>query len=156
MYFAGALPMRSLIVAVSLAALAAPLPALAQDVSDTEIASAEIERTLGDPATQDAMADGIAAASEALLDVPLAPMARAVARAAGEDPRYVDPDMTLRGVSPDTQDLPKRVRAELPRMMGAMAGMAGGIGAMVPALREMADRMREAVDQAGAAVPRRY
>lgn len=139
--------MRTLIVSALLLALAAPLPALAQDAEET---TAEVERTLGDPAMQEAVAEGMAAASEALLDVPLAPLAKAVARAAGEDPEDVDPDMTLRSTSPGAQDVPARVREELPRVMGTMAGMAGGMGAMVPALREMAERMREAVEQATA------
>lgn len=140
--------MRQSIVAAALAALAAPLPAAAQ-TSDTEEATAEIERTLGDPGTQAAVAEGMAAASEALLDVPLAPLARAVKRAAGEDPDEVDPDMTLRRVSPEAEDVPHKVRESLPQVMGAMAGMAGGLGAMMPALREMAERMREAVARAG-------
>ena len=139
--------MRKLTTAAALVALAAPLPAFAQ--SETEETTREIERTLGDPVAQEAMAEGMAAASEALLDVPLAPFARAVKQAAGEDPDEVDPDMTLRRVSPESEDVPNRVRESLPRMMGAMAGMAGGMGAMMPALREMADRMREAVARAG-------
>jgi hypothetical protein len=72
-----------------------------------------------------------------------------VKQAAGEDPDDVDPDMTLRNVSPEAEDVPHKVRESLPRMMGAMAGMAGGVGAMMPALREMAERMREAVARAG-------
>jgi hypothetical protein len=140
--------MHRSIVPAALAALAAPLPAAAQ-TSDAEEATAEIERTLGDPATQAAVAEGMAAASEALLDVPLAPLARAVKQAAGDDPDEVDPDMTLRRVSPEAEDLPHKVRESLPQVMGAMAGMAGGLGAMMPAMREMAERMREAVARAG-------
>lgn len=140
--------MRKLTATAVLLALAVPLPAVAQ-TTETEAATAEIERKLGDPATQAAMAEGMAAASEALLDVPLAPLARAVKQAAGEDPDEVDPDMTLRRVSPGAEDVPHKVRESLPRMMGAVAGMAGGLGAMMPALREMAERMREAVARAG-------
>lgn len=139
--------MRTLTRITALVALAAPLPALAQ-VSDAEIATAEVEATLKDPVAQAAIAEGMAAASEALLDIPLAPLAKAVAEASGEDPDYVDPDMTLRSVSPDAQDAPDRVRESLPRVMGAMGSMAGGMGAMIPALREMADRMRAAVEAA--------
>ncbi len=137
--------MRAPILTAALLAIAAPVAASAQDAEGT---AAEVERTLGDPATQEAMAEGMAAASEALLDVPLAPLAKAVARAAGEDPEDVDPNMTLRSTSPAADDVPSRVREELPRVMGAMAGMAGGMGAMVPALREVAERMREAVERA--------
>ena len=139
--------MRTLTRAVALLALAAPLPALAQD-SETEAATAEIESTLKNPAAQAAVAEGMAAASEALLDIPLAPLAKAVAEAAGDDPEKVDPDMTLRSVSPDAQDVPGKVRESLPRVMGAMGSMAGGMGAMIPALREMAERMRAAMDTA--------
>jgi len=137
-----------MIATAALVALAAPLPAFAQ-ATETERATAEIERTLGNPAAQEAMAEGMAAASEALLDVPIAPLARAAKQAAGENPDDVDPNMTLRTVSPESQDVPYKVRESLPRMMGAMAGMAGGVGAMVPALRDMAQRMREAVARAG-------
>lgn len=137
--------MRAPTIFATFAALAAPLPALAQDAEGT---AAEVERTLGDPATQAAMAEGMAAATEALLDVPLAPLARAVAKAAGENPERVDPEMTLRRAAPEARDVPERVREELPRAMGAMAGMAGGVGAMVPALREMAERMRQAMERA--------
>ena len=139
--------MRTIAIAVVLAALAAPLPAFAQD--NAEAAAARTAETLRDPALQQQMAEGMAAASEALLDVPLAPLARAVAEAAGEDPRDIDPDMTLRQVSPEASDVPAQIHEKLPRMMGAMAGMAGGMAAMMPALREMAARMRDAVEQAG-------
>ncbi|WP_057881948.1 hypothetical protein [Tsuneonella troitsensis] len=139
--------MRTLTRITALVALAAPLPALAQ-VSDAEVATAEVEATLKDPVAQAAIAEGMAAASEALLDIPLAPLAKAVAEAAGDNPDDVDPDMTLRSVSPDAQDAPDRVRESLPRVMGAMGSMAGGMGAMIPALREMADRMRAAVEAA--------
>jgi hypothetical protein len=138
--------MRALIATAALTALVTPSLAAAQDAEES---AAEIEHTLRNPATQAAVAEGMAAASEALLDVPLAPLARAVKQAAGEDPDEVDPDMTLRRVSPESQDVPHKVRESLPRMMGAMGSMAGGMGAMMPALREMAERMRAAMDVAG-------
>jgi hypothetical protein len=138
--------MRALTLATGLLAFAAPLPALAQ-VSGTEVATAEIESTLKDPAMQAAVAEGMAAASEALLDLPLAPLAKAIAE--GEDPNAVDPGMTLRSVSPGAEDAPRKVRESLPRMMSAMGSMAGGMGAMIPALREMAERMRAAMAAAG-------
>lgn len=146
--------MRVLVMTLAAGTLVAPLPAFAQDFgpdNDTEAATAQIEATLKNPAMQAAIAEGLAAASEAMLDVPLAPLARAVAEAAGEDPEMIDPRMTMRSVSPDAQDVPDKVRDAMPRMMGAMGSMAGGIGAMMPALREMAERMREAIEDAGAA-----
>ena len=138
--------MRTIAVSALLAALAAPVPAMAQD--RTEEDAARVAETLRDPVLQQSVAAGMAAASEALLDVPLAPLARAVAEAAGEDPRDVDPDMTLRSVSPEAQDVPAEIHDKLPRVMGAMAGMAGGFSEMIPALREMAERMKDAVEEA--------
>jgi hypothetical protein len=139
--------MRPLIITATVVAAALSAPAFAQD--DTEQAVARTAESLRDPVLQERMAAGMAAASEALLDVPLAPLARAVAEAAGEDPRVVDPNMTLRSVSPEASDVPAEIHDKLPRVMGAMAGMAGGMSAMIPALREMAERMRDAVDEAG-------
>jgi hypothetical protein len=139
--------MRPLIITATVLAAALSAPAFAQD--DTEQAVARTAESLRDPVLQERMAAGMAAASEALLDVPLAPLARAVAEAAGEDPRVVDPNMTLRSVSPEASDVPAEIHDKLPRVMGAMAGMAGGMSAMIPALREMAERMRDAVDEAG-------
>jgi hypothetical protein len=139
--------MRTFAIAAVLAACAAPVPVLAQD--NTEEAVARTAETLRDPVLQARMAAGMAAASEALLDLPLAPLARAVAEAAGEDPRAIDPDMTLREMSPEASDVPAEIHDKLPRVMGAMAGMTGGVAAMMPALREMAARMRDAVEEAG-------
>lgn len=140
--------MRLIAMTAVIAALAAPLPASAQD--RTEEDAARVADTLSNPAVQEGIADGVAAASEALLDVPLAPLARAVAQASGEDPRDIDPNLTLRDVSPETQDLPAEIHRTLPRAMGAMAGMAGGVSEMIPALREAARRMKDAVERAGA------
>ena len=138
--------MRTIALAAVLVAFTAPVPALAQD--RTEEDAARVAEMLRDPALQQSVAAGMAAASEALLDVPLAPLARAVAEAAGDDPRDVDPNMTLRSVSPEAEDVPAEIHDKLPRVMGAMAGMAGGVSAMIPALREMAARMEEAVERA--------
>lgn len=139
--------MRAITATIALAAFAVSLPAAAQDTREAEATAAGVAEALRNPAMQDAAAEGLAAASEAILDVPLAPLARAVAEASGQDPRDVDPNMTMRSASPDIADMPARVREEMPRMMGAMAGMAGGMGVMIPALRDMAERMRDVVDR---------
>lgn len=143
--------MRKPIIAAAALAFAAPFPAAAQDaVTDESVedAAARLSETLSDPAMQEQMADTVATMSEALLDLPLAPFLRAAAQMAGEDPEAVDPDTTLRRISPDAEEVPGEIADKLPQMMGAMAGMADGMGAMMPALREMADRMREAIERA--------
>lgn len=144
--------MSKVLIAIAAAAAAFPLPALAQDAPDdhqVEAAAGHLKHTLSDPRTQERLADSAAAMGDALLDVPVAPLMRAAAQMAGEDPDAVPPDTTLRQVSPEADRLPSEIHDKLPRMMGAMAGMAGGLEAMAPALREMVARMKDAVAQAG-------
>lgn len=143
--------MRKLIIVAAAFAAAAPLPALAQDApadENVEDSAARISERLSDPVTQERLSQSLAVMSEVLLDLPLAPLLRAAAEMAGENPEAVDPDLTLRQVSPEAERVPQEITDKLPRMMGAMAGMAEGFGAMMPALREMAARMGEAIEQA--------
>jgi hypothetical protein len=130
---------RLLAAALPLAALALVSPAQAKAESEM----APLIETLSDPDRQQAMAQTLSALSEMLLDLPLAPMARAAAKAAGEDPEEIDPQMTLRKMSPDAERVPEELSASVPQMMGAMAGMAEGVEAMLPALRQMAERMEQ-------------
>lgn len=127
-----------------LAAVVAPLAALtlaapAHARGDSELAP--LVKQLSDPDRQQSMAQTLSAMSQILLDLPLAPMARAAAQAAGEDPDEIDPQLTLRRMSPDAERMPEELSARVPQMMGAMAGMAEGMDAMLPALRQMAERM---------------
>ena len=132
--------MRRLILAAALLPLTAP--AAAQDVEgDLD----EMARTMGDPARQEALARAMGAMTEVLLDLPLAPILGPLAEAAGEDPRSVDPDATLRKVSPGASEVPRQIERQLPAAMGAMAGMSGAFAVMIPQLREMADRVRDAL-----------
>jgi hypothetical protein len=132
--------MRRLILAAALLPLAAP--AMAQDV---EPELDRMARTMGDPVRQEAMARAIGTMTEVLLDIPLAPIIGPIAEAAGEDPRNVDPDATLRKMSPGAGEISRQIERELPRAMGAMAGMSGALASTIPALREAAERMREAL-----------
>ena len=125
--------------------LAAPLtliamPAQAQEPTDL----APLAERLAAPDQQRALAQTLSTLSQVLLDLPLAPLARAAAQAAGEDPDAVDPQLTLRQISPEAERVPGELSDRVPQMMGAMAGMAEGMQAMLPALRQMADRMEEA------------
>lgn len=132
--------MRRLILAAAMLPLAAP--AVAQDV---EPELDRMARTMGDPVRQEAMARAIGTMTEVLLDIPLAPIIGPIAEAAGEDPRDIDPDTTLRQMSPGAGEVSREIARELPRAMGAMAGMSGAIASTLPALREAAERMREAL-----------
>ena len=135
--------LRSIALAAGFAAFAlAPIPAMARDK--------DIDRTIGqlsDPRTQTAAAAAMAAFSEALLDIKMAPFARAMDAAGGaagdrEAARSIDPDATLgEMLGPEAARLPRELSAKVPEMMGAMAGMAGAIEAMVPELEAMARRL---------------
>ena len=133
--------MHRLILALPLLALSAP--AMARD--DTEAGLDRMARTLGDPTRQAAMARAVGAMAEVLLDIPLAPIIGPLAEAAGEDPRDIDPDATLRKVSPAAGEVPRQIERQLPRAMGAMAGMSGALAGMLPQLREATERMRDAL-----------
>jgi hypothetical protein len=136
--------MRRLILALPLLALAAP--AIAQDTTgDTEAGLDAMARTMGDPARQEAMARALGAMAEVLLDLPLAPIMGPLAEAAGEDSRAIDPDATLRKMSPAAGAVPRQIERQLPRAMGAMAGMSGALAGMLPQLRDAAERMRDAL-----------
>lgn len=132
--------MRRLIFAAALLPLATP--AAAQDVGPE---LDRMARTMGDPVRQEAMARAIGTMTEVLLDIPLAPIIGPIAEAAGDDPRNVDPDATLRKMSPGAGEVSRLIERELPRAMGAMAGMSGALADTIPALREAVERVREAL-----------
>ena len=132
--------MRRLVFAAALLPFAAP--ALA---SETDRDLDQMARVLGDPARQEALAQAMGAMAEVLLDVPLAPIIGPLAEAAGEDPRRIDRDATLRKISPGAGAVPRQIERQLPRAMGAMAGMSGAFAGLIPQLRDIAERMREAM-----------
>jgi hypothetical protein len=132
--------MRNPTLLAATLALAVPMPALAQQSEAGRMA----ER-LSDPDYQQQLAETVAVMGEILLDMPLAPMAEALAEMAGDDPASVDPDLTLRKAAPGAGRVPEEMADRLPRMMDGLAGMASGIDAMLPALRTMAVRMEESM-----------
>lgn len=135
--------MRRLLLTLPLLALAAPAAAQDEDGRLDEMA-----RTMGDPVRQQAMARALGTMAEVLLDLPLAPILGPLAEAAGEDPRRIDRDATLRKMSPGAGEVPRQIERQLPRAMGAMAGMSGALAGMLPQLREAAERMRDALPDA--------
>ena len=141
--------MRSFALALAATGLLAPLPALAQIESidpDSEYAEEttnKLVEKLADPAVQAQLATTVAVMSDVLLDMPLAPLADALAQAGVEAADEIPHDTTLRQLSPDAGRVPDEVAHRLPQMMGAMASMAKGMAAMMPALEEMAARMKD-------------
>lgn len=145
--------MRPIFIATLAAAAAmAPLPASAQDIdryanTDTAIAAGELADRLSDPIEQERLADTLAVMSEILLDLPIAPLARAMEDATGGPIGDVDPDTTLRSLAgPDADRVPGELERHVPQAMDAMAGVADSVAVMSPMLREMAERMRGVLD----------
>ena len=151
------------LAAASLVAM--PLPAFAQvagdyedaaDYDDAEYAEPEIDpadleslsATLSDPETQAKLAVMMRALTGMMMDMKVAPIARAAAEMAGEDTEAIDPDTTLREYAgEEAEDMPDRVQEELPAMLERMAGMTGLFENMIPLLREMAAGMGETITE---------
>ena len=132
--------MRIVLAPLVLAAVSAlaPSPALAAD-SETRRTAEELR----DPARQAEIAGTVEAVTEAMLSIPVAPLARAVAEVEGEDPDYVDPDLQAGDlVDPDTIDASYEFAHRLPQMMGALAGLAVAMEDMLPELRERIEAAR--------------
>lgn len=119
-------------IALPLLALAAPLPATASEVRDTAA-------TLNDPVMQDRMADTVSAIVGALLQMPVGPLAEAVARVDPySDAAYIPRDATLGEVAGRDPDYADRMGADV-RATTRMAGQAASALAIyAPVLKDMA------------------
>lgn len=152
--------MRVAILGAALAAsVAVPVPAMARETRSearSETRGSRAMDQLSDPRTQQAMAGAMAAMTEALLDIKIAPFINAMERMGGasgarKSDRHIDRDATLGDMAgPDARRMPREVARKMPQMMGAAAGMAGAVEAMLPQLAAMgavmAERMRGAMD----------
>ncbi|MEZ5680651.1 MAG: hypothetical protein R3E14_05070 [Erythrobacter sp.] len=138
--------MRKIILPV--AALAAvSVPAAAQDTGDVGIDTApmaEMAEQLRDPERQRELSMMLETMTQVLLDVPIAPLAKAAADMAGEKAEDIDPDLTLRQMTPDAEFVTGEIARNVPRMMEMMGSMSEGLAAMTPALKQMAERMKDA------------
>ena len=160
--------MRKLLFSLPFLVLAAPLAAQAGAPADAqtdraivlpdfdtpappaEAALDGLAERLSDPATQDEIAATVSVLSEILLDLPLAPLieplADATADVADLPRRPVDPDLTLRRMSPRAGEVAQRVARDLPGTMDRMADASDGIAALIPALRDAVRQIEERVE----------
>ncbi|RZK02255.1 MAG: hypothetical protein EOO76_07685 [Novosphingobium sp.] len=138
------MPRRSLLSTVSLVALAfAPLPAFARDD-----AAGDVAKQLSDPGNQVAATVALTALSEALLDIRIEPLRRALGAIGSDRADDLPPDARLRDLAgPGARDLPGDIGRTVPKTMGAAAGMAGAVGEMLPELQAAIDRMKNALPQ---------
>ncbi|MDP3674780.1 MAG: hypothetical protein Q8R44_06760 [Novosphingobium sp.] len=147
---------RVLLAAPALALVLAASPAAAKPGS-TE----KMTEMMRDPATQQAMARAVAAMSEAMLDMPLEPLARA-AEAMGDRRTAREMRRSTLGdyAGPEARDVPRKMSRQLPAIMGAMGGMAAAAEEMTPALKamakEMGARMKDAMRDGASGESRDY
>lgn len=132
------LPRFTFPVAIALAAI--PLPAAARDAD-------AVSEKLADPATQLAVTTVLTAMGEAVLDLRIEPIARAM-RAAGQGDAVADlpPDARVRDIAGPTGDnLPAELGRNVPRTMGRAAEMAGAMEDMLPQLKAIGAQMRNSI-----------
>ena len=118
--------------ALPLIALAAPLPAAANEMQGAVA-------TLNDPVAQDRMADTITAIVGALMQMQVGPLANAVADIDPEsDAAYIPPDATLGEVTGSDPYYAERMGDDV-RATTRMAGhAASALAAYAPVLKDMA------------------
>ena len=144
---------RHLLAAATLAAFAAPVPALAQDADEPAFDEregaglTEMADTLSDPERQRELAMMLRAMSEVLLDLPIAPLTDAVAEIAGEEAPLVEDGATLRSIAPEASRVPEEIEKNLPRAMEAAGTLAETLEVMLPQLRAMAERFSDTLPQ---------
>ena len=126
--------MRAALSALATACLLAPIPALAAE-PDTE--TSDIAKELTDPARQAELAAMVETMTNLMLEMPAAPLLRAAATMAGEDPEAVDENATVGDLAgPEAAEAPREFAHRLPQMMSALAIMAAAFEDMAPLLRE--------------------
>ena len=136
--------------AVALAVLT-PVPALARERGTDNRRLDEAVARLSDPAFQTSITTALAAMSEAMMGMKMAPFAKAMESMGDKDtPRDIDPDATLGDMmSPEGRAMPQEMAKRVPQMMTGMAGMASAMQQMLPQLETIGREMKRSV-------PRRY
>lgn len=126
--------MRWTVAALPLLALVAPLPAAAGDRTADRAVS-----VLNDPAMQDRMADTVATLVGALMQMPVGPLAEAVARIDPEsDAAYIPRDATVGDIAGRDPHYAERMGDDV-RAGTRMAGhAASALSAYAPVLKDMA------------------
>lgn len=127
-------------------------PASARPVSyRSPPAERDIAATMSDPQVQESVADAVGGISEAMLDISLAPFARALDAAGDHEAAdELGRHSTLRDVAgPDGERVPREMARRVPEMMGAMGGMTTALERMLPELARAGEQMRGAAERAG-------
>lgn len=122
-----------------------PIAAYARD-GNSGADSRAIAGKLSDPGNQVAATVALTAMSEALLDLSIAPLVRALRTADPQAGEGLPPDARLRDLAgPDADRVPKELGRRVPEVMGTAAGLANAVQDMMPQLRAMGDRLKDAL-----------
>ena len=131
----------ALIAATSGLVLMAPSPAAAKEADTAKLAD-----RLSDPGTQAAVTVALTAMSEALLDMKVEPVRRALDAVGDDAATDLPPDARLRDViGSGSAELPRKIGSGVPRAMGSAAGLAGAFEEVLPELRAAASRLKAAL-----------
>ncbi len=132
--------------AVALSVLS-PAPAFARDRGADIRGMDEAVARLSDPAFQTSIATSLAALSETMMGVSMAPLAKAMESMGDTDAaRAMDPDATLGNMmGPEGRAMPQEMAERVPQMMSGMAGMAGAMQQMLPQLEAIGRQMKRSV-----------
>jgi hypothetical protein len=124
--------MRPVCAALPLLALLVPVPASAADARDAAA-------VLNDPATQERMADTITALVGAMMQMPVGPLAEAVARIdPSSDAARIPPDATVGDLTDHDPGYAERMGGDV-RARARMAGhAASAVAAYAPVIKDMA------------------
>jgi hypothetical protein len=124
--------MRPVCAALPLLALLAPVPASAADAHDAAA-------VLNDPATQERMADTITALVGAMMQMPVGPLAEAVARIdPASDAARIPADATVGDIAGRDPNYAERMGGDV-RASAHMAGhAASAVAAYAPVIKDMA------------------
>lgn len=143
----------------ALAALALPMPALAQDEADLPAADEAMDealhqaaRAMSDPRRQEQVAVMAEKVLGAMLEMPVGQMLRAAETMSGRDPERIDPDTRLADVAgPDAAEEVAEVSQRVPEMMQTMAAFAFAMDGVLPELKKA---METAADNVVRDLPR--
>ncbi|WP_287940028.1 hypothetical protein [Sphingopyxis sp.] len=124
--------MRPVCAVLPLLALLVPVPASAADARDAAA-------VLNDPATQERMADTITALVGAMMQMPVGPLAEAVARIdPSSDAALIPPDATVGDLTDHDPGYAERMGGDV-RTSARMAGhAASAVAAYAPVIKDMA------------------
>ena len=134
--------LRPVLSAVAALGVGLSAPAVAQGRPLADVSAA-----MRDPLTQQRMAGAVRAMSDALLDLRVAPLLKAIEAVEGGSTDAVDPELSLRDYAgPDAERVPRELSRRLPETMDALGEVTAAFEAALPAFAAAAEGLRDRLD----------